>query len=374
MDISDLKIGREGTFIPPFKSNINIVKSYENEGYDSIFFADHILNWVPESIWTPDITDLANIYPSPHLIYDVFSMLIATALNTKKIHLGTGVTEPFRRNPAVLAQTFLTLDELSRGRVILGIGTGEKGNTVPYGIKWENPVGRLEEAVMIIRRLWESDEKIDYDGKFWKLKNALLRLKTLKKGEFPPIWIAARGPRMLDITSRLGDGWLPIFLKPEIYKKKLGILRESAQKAGRDKDDITPAIIVGIITDEEREEIDKMLEHPITKNNLIPLYHEDFKPYGLSHPLGENMDGTLEFIPTNYDKNSMLKILEIIPTKMCCDFYINGTPDEVISQIEEYAKVGVKHIILFNVSILCGLKYIPRSNKCMKKIIKYFKN
>ena len=374
MDISDLKIGREGTFIPPFKSNINTVKSYENEGYDSIFFADHILNWVPESIWTPDITDLATVYPSPHLIYDVFAMMTAAALNTKKIYLGTGVTEPFRRNPAVLAQTFLTLDELSRGRAILGIGTGEKENTVPYGIKWEKPVGRLEEAVIIIRKLWESDEKVNYDGNFWKLQNALLSLNPFKKGKFPPIWIAARGSRMLDITARLGDGWLPIFLKPEVYKEKLGILRKFAQKAGRNPDDITPAIIVGLITDEDREEVDKMLENPITKNTLIPLYHDDFKSYGLSHPLGENIDGTLEFIPTYYDKESMLKILEKIPTKMCHDFYLNGSPDEIISQIENYAKIGVKHIILFNVSILCGLKYIPRSNNCMKKIIKYFKN
>ncbi len=374
MDISDLKIGREGTFIPPFKSNINTVKSYENEGYDSIFFADHILNWVPESIWIPEITDLATVYPSPHLIYDVFAMMTATALNTKKINLGTGVTEPFRRNPAVLAQTFLTLDELSRGRSILGIGAGEKENTIPYGIKWEKPVSTLEEAVIIIRRLWESDEKIDYDGNIWKLKNALLRLKPFKKGKFPPIWIAARGNRMLDITGRLGDGWLPIFLKPEIYKVKLGILRKFAQKAGRNMDEITPALIMGVITDEERDEVDKMLKNPITKNTLIPLYHEDFKPYGLSHPLGENIDGTLEFIPTHYDKDSMLQILEKIPTKMCRDFYLSGTPDEVIGQIENYAKVGVKHIILFNISILCGLKYIPRSNKCLKMVIKYFRN
>jgi alkanesulfonate monooxygenase SsuD/methylene tetrahydromethanopterin reductase-like flavin-dependent oxidoreductase (luciferase family) len=70
----------------------------------------------------------------------------------------------------------------------------------------------------------------------------------------------------------------------------------------------------------------------------------------------------------------MLEILKKIPNKMCRDFYLNGTPDEIIGQIEKYAKVGVKHIILFNVSILCGLKYIPRSNKCMKSIIKYFRN
>ena len=374
MDISDLKIGREGTFIPPFKSNINTVKNYENEGYDSIFFADHILNWIPESIWTPDITDLAKVYPSPHLIYDVFSMMTVTALNTKKIHLGTGVTEAFRRNPVVLAQTFLTLDELSRGRAILGIGAGEKENTVPYGIKWEKPVTRLEEAIVIIKKLWESDEQITYNGNIWKLENALLRLNPFKKGNFPPIWIAARGNRMLDITSRLGDGWLPIFLKPEVYKEKLRILRNYTLKAGRNVDEITPAVILGVITDENREEVDKMLKNPITKNTLITLYNEDFKPYGLSHPLGENIDGTLEFIPTHYDRESLLQILDSIPNKMCYDFYLNGTPDEVISQIENYSKVGVKHIILFNVSMLCGLKYIPRSNKCMKKIITYFKN
>jgi len=374
MDISDLKIGREGTFIPPFKSNIATVKSYENEGYDSIFFADHILNWIPESIWTPDITDLANIYPSPHLIYDVFTMMTVAALNTKKIYLGTGVTEAFRRNPAVLAQTFLTLDELSRGRSILGIGAGEKANTVPYGIKWEKPVSRLEEAVIIIRKLWENDEEINYDGNIWKLENALLRLNPFKKGKFPPVWIAARGNRMLDITSRLGDGWLPIFLKPEVYKEKLRILRKYTLKAGRNVDEITPAVILGVITDENSEEVDKMLKNPITKNNLITLYHEDFKPYGLSHPLGENIDGTLEFIPTHYDKESLLQTIEKIPDKMCHDFYLNGSPDEIIGQIENYGKVGAKHIILFNVSILCGLKYIPSSNKCMKKIITYFKN
>lgn len=87
MDIDDLKIGREGTFIPPFRTNINTLKMYENEGYDSIFFANHILNWVPESIWTPEITDLAKVFPSPHLIYDVISMLTTTALSTKRFIL-----------------------------------------------------------------------------------------------------------------------------------------------------------------------------------------------------------------------------------------------------------------------------------------------
>ena len=203
MDITDLKIGRDATFLPPLKSNLNTIKAYEKDGYDSLFFADHIMNWIPKSIWTPDITNLASVYESPHLIYEAFTMMSIASLNTRKVKLGTGVTETFRRHPAVLAQTILTLDQLSNGRTILGIGTGEKENIIPYGIKWDNPVSRLEEAIKIIRLLWENDEKFDYNGKFWNLKNAIFSLKPHKAGRYPPIWLVAHGPRMLDITGRL---------------------------------------------------------------------------------------------------------------------------------------------------------------------------
>jgi len=374
MDINNLKIGREGTFVPPFRSNINTLKNYEKDGYDSIFFADHLMNWIPESIWSPEITNLANIFDSPHLIYDVFSMMTTAALNTRKVHLGTGVTETFRRHPAVLAQTIITQDQLSRGRIILGIGTGEKENNVPYGIKWENPVGRLEEAIKIIKMLWENDKKFNYNGNFWKLKNAIFSLKPYKEGKYPPIWVAAHGLKMLDITGRLGDGWIPILINPKAYKEKLEIIRNSAKKAGRNPDEITPALIACVIIDEKREESDKMLELPITKNNLLTLYSEDFDRYGISHPLGENVKGAIEYIPTNYDKKTILEILDRIPIKMCRDFYLNGTPEEIIGQIEDYAKAGVKHIVLFNCTILCDIKKIPSSNKCMKAVINYFKN
>jgi phthiodiolone/phenolphthiodiolone dimycocerosates ketoreductase len=373
MDIEDLKIGRDGTFIPPFKSNINTIKSYETDGYDSIFFADHILNWIPESIWHPNITNLAKVYESPHLIYEVFSMMTTAALNTKKVKLGTGVTETFRRNPAVLAQTIITQDQLSNGRTILGIGTGEKENLTPYGINWEKPVSRLEEAIEIIRLLWENDEKFNYNGKFWKLKNAVLSLKPSKKGKFPPIWIAAHGQRMLDITGRLGDGWLPIYLDPNSYKKKLLLIKESAKKVGRDPETITPALYVNVIIDEDLDEVDKMIKSPIAKNHLLTLYNEDYKRLGISHPLGESVDGVIDYIPTNYEQHTMLEILKKVPVEMCRKYYFNGTPDEVISRIEEYAKIGVKHIVLFNYSLLCDINKIPSSNKCMKIVLDYFK-
>jgi len=374
MDITDLKIGRDATFIPPLKSNLNTLKAYEKDGYDSLFFADHIMNWIPKSIWTPDITNLASVYESPHLIYEAFTMMSIASLNTRKIKLGTGVTEAFRRHPAVLAQTILTLDQLSNGRTILGIGTGEKENIIPYGIKWDNPVSRLEEAIKIIRLLWENDEKFDYNGKFWNLKNAIFSLKPHKSGRYPPIWLAAHGPRMLDITGRLGDGWLPIYLSPDTYKEKLKIIKTSAQKAGRDFEKFTPALYVNVIVDEDPDESKRMTESIIAKNHMLTLYNEDFQQYGLTHPLGDNIDGVVDYIPPNFERDTILSIINKVPSEMCYDFYINGTPDMVINRIESYAKVGVKHIVLFNYSILCDLKKIPSSNKCMKMILDYFKN
>ncbi len=142
MDISELKIGTEGTFIGDIRKGVESIKRIEDIGYDSVWFADHLMGWIPESIWTPDLIDIAKLQPSPHDFYDVFSVMSLAAWNTQKVQLGTSVTEAFRRHPAVLAQIFLTQDHISKGRTILGIGTGEGENVTPYGIKWDKPVTR----------------------------------------------------------------------------------------------------------------------------------------------------------------------------------------------------------------------------------------
>ena len=189
MKQKDLKIGTEGSFFPPFDKGLATMKKLEEAGYDSIWFADHLMSWVPESIWTPDIVgDLVKYQETPHFYFDAISTLAVAAWNTSKAQLGTAVTETFRRHPAVLAQTFLTLDHLSKGRVILGIGAGEGENTLPYGIKWEKPVSRLEEALKIIKLLWEHQDKVDFKEDFWTLKDAVLGLKPYEEGKFPPIW------------------------------------------------------------------------------------------------------------------------------------------------------------------------------------------
>ena len=374
MDFDNIKIGTEGTFIPPFERGITAVKRIEELGYDSVWFADHLMGWIPESIWTPDLIDISTFQKSPHDFFDVFSMMSVAAWNTQRVSLGTSVTEVFRRHPAVLAQIFITMDHISKGRTILGIGAGEGENVIPYGIKWEKPVSRLEEAIKIIKLLWKSEEKIDFDGNIWKLKNAVLSIKPYKEGKYPPIWIAAHGPKMCELTGRLGDGWLPTNFTPKDYKERLDIIQNSAKKAGRDPDEITPGLWCNLIIDDEHGECDKLLETPFAKNYCLILPTENFKKYGINHPLGEDHYGLLDYIPTNYDRETMIKALDSIPFELCNETYLHGTPDEIISRIEEYAKIGLKHIVLYNMTYCCDINKIKSSFSCVKKVLDYFKS
>ena len=372
MDL-DIKIGTEGTFIPPFDRGIETVKRIEASGYDSVWFADHLMGWIPESIWTPDLIQMSTIQNSPHDFYDVYSMMAIAAWTSQKIKLGTSVTEPFRRHPAILAQTFLTLDHASKGRAILGIGTGEGENVIPYGIKWEKPVSRLEEAIKIIKLLWENEGRVSYDGEFWKLKNAVVSIKPYREGKYPPIWVAAHGPKMCELTGRLADGWLPTNFNLSTYKEKLDIIRNSAKKAGRNPDDITPGLWQNIIIDEDHNECDRLLETAFVKNYSLLQSNEYFKQFGISHPFGEDFYGLLDYIPTQYTRETMLEAFEKIPSKLCHETFLHGTPDEIISKIENYAKVGLKHIVLYNMTYSCDISKVKSSFGCVKKVVQYFK-
>ncbi len=372
MDL-DIKIGTEGTFIPPFDRGIETVKRIEETGYDSVWFADHLMGWIPESIWSPDLIQMSNIQNSPHDFYDVSSVIAIAAWVTKKVKLGTSVTESFRRHPAILAQTFITLDHISKGRAILGIGTGEGENVIPYGIKWEKPVSRLEEAIKIIKLLWENEGKVSFDGEFWKLKNAVLSIKPYTEGKYPPIWVAAHGPKMCDLTGRLADGWLPTNFDVSTYKEKLNTIRNSAKKVGRNPNDITPGLWHNIIIDEDHSECDRMLETAFVKNYCLLQSNEYFKQFGITHPLGENFYGLLDYIPTQYNRETMIEALDKIPSKLCQETFLHGTPDEIISKIEAYANVGLKHIVLYNMTYSCDVSKIKSSFGCVKKVLDYFK-
>ena len=179
---------------------------------------------------------------------------------------------------------------------------------------------------------------------------------------------------MLDLTGRLGDGWLPGYSDPKAYKYRLDHIRNAAKKAGRDPDEITPGFYAYIVIDEDHNKCDELIGAPYLKNMLLTFPNSVYKEYGIEHPLGKDFYGLIDYIPTQYDRETIIEAISKIPHKMCNDNILHGTPDEIIGKIEEYAKMGMKHIVLTNMTFLNDITKAKSSYKNMQKVLNYFKD
>jgi phthiodiolone/phenolphthiodiolone dimycocerosates ketoreductase len=373
VDIHDLKIGAPGPFLPPYEGVIKNAKTIDSLGYDSMAFPDHFAGFVPESIWTSDITPLALLQQSPHTFYELATIMAACATATEKVKLISAVTEPIRRHPILLAQTFLTLDHISNGRTILGIGAGEIENIEPYGLSYKGQVGKLREALKIIRLVWNTHEPFSFDGKFWKLKDAVMSLRPVNPERPPPIWIAALGPKMLEITAEFGDGWIPTVLHPNEYAEKLSVIqkhRTKLDKAGK----FTPAFWNWCILDEDPDACVKMKQTPIAKAFAL-LYKDanNWKQLGFDHPFGDDFYGLRDYIPMHYSREETLQAIDAVPQEVLDGFYMSGGTEEMISILEDYARAGLEHMILWNSTGMFDLEKTRSSYKIIKEVLAYVK-
>jgi hypothetical protein len=148
---------------------------------DSFWVPDHLNALFPRSIWAPKYSGAARLAPRADASMEPWTMLghLAARNRLGRLRLGVSVTDTGRRNPAVTAQAAATLHLLSRGRAILGIGTGEREGNEPYGVDWSKPVARFEEALATIRALWNSGgELVNRDSPFFPLRNAVFSLRA----------------------------------------------------------------------------------------------------------------------------------------------------------------------------------------------------
>jgi F420-dependent oxidoreductase-like protein len=190
---------------------IELVLEAEDLGYDSV--------------WT------AEAYGS-----DCVSTLCWFGARTKRIKLGTGIMQIAARTPACVAMTAATIDHLSGGRLILGLGvSGPQVVEGWYGQPFPRPIGRMREYVSLVRQMLRREEPVTFDGEHYQLplKGGSGLGKPLKLIMHPlrreiPIYIAAEGPKNVELATEIADGWLPLFMSPyrtEMYRDVLPRLR-----------------------------------------------------------------------------------------------------------------------------------------------------
>jgi phthiodiolone/phenolphthiodiolone dimycocerosates ketoreductase len=322
-------------------------------GADSLWVPDHLNALFPRSLWKPQYCGIAKILPTTDAYLEPWTMLghLSARNRVGRLHLGVGVTDTGRRNPAVTAQAAATLHLLSRGRAILGIGPGEREGNEPYGVDWTRPVARFEEAMATIRALWNSKgQLVNRDSEFFPLRNAIFDLPPYR-GTWPPIWIAAHGPRMLRAAGRFGDGFFPGFgHHPTEYAQRLDIVRAAASDAGRDPDAIVPALWVSVVPGRSRGEVDETLESELVKAFALGVPDDVYRRHGSQHPLGEGFSGAQDLLPQGWDEQTALAHLKDIPTSLLREYYLHGTPDEILDQAAEWRDCGVRYFVLANLA------------------------
>jgi len=277
------------------------------------------------------------------------------------VPLVSAVVDTVRRHPAMLAQTALTIDHLSHGRFILGLGSGESENTLPYGFDFARPVSRFEEALKVIRMLWDSDGPIDFDGRFYTLHHARLDTEPYD-GHPPPIWIGASGPRMLDIAGRYADGWWPAGAwTPEHYAEMLGMVRTSADRAGRDPMAITPCFIQVCFIGKDDAALADILQAPLVKAFLLQVSAETLRGFGFEHPMGPGWRGFHDIDPAVLTRERIVEFLAKARPEMLLAIVPHGTPKGVAKIIKTFVDAGLRVPKILDYGAMAGLGYAGAS-------------
>ena len=241
-----------------------------------------------DSVWAGDSL-LARPRSEP------LALLSAVAVKTKKVQLGTAVLLPALRNAEQLAQSTATLDALSGGRFILGLGGGPDtpGVRTDFKLTGMNFSTRASQSVKIaerLRSLWRGDKEQMYP--------------LTHKSEGPPIWMGGAGPRTLERTGRLFDGWFPLATSSETFRSGLRSVRQAAENAGRSSDSITASAYLTVVFGESDKAEAQLAEHS-------ELY------YGVPHEQISKAQGS-----------------------------IAGSVEKVVDWLDEFVSAGVEHLCI----------------------------
>jgi phthiodiolone/phenolphthiodiolone dimycocerosates ketoreductase len=334
---------------PLWLSRVN-VRLARLMGMSAVWLPDHFMGFAPAHVWQPEFTSAARVVRSADGIFDPLQLLAVIATRVRGMDVGTSVTESIRHHPMSLARSFVTLDHISKGRAILGIGNGIRENTEPYGLSYTKIVDRLEEALTILRLLWNSGGKpVSYEGRFWVLRDAVFAL-PLYRGKPPRIFVGAHFPRMLGLAGRFGDGWLPgDRVSADEYRTRLDIIGRAALDAGRPTERFTATQTILVALGESREQVvDRAMKSRVCAALALGAPAEVWRQHGLTHPLGDKHRGFLDLVPSRITSAQVDQAASTMTPDILLTIMYAGSPEQICDEVAPLASAGCTHFILAN--------------------------
>jgi len=298
----------------PYATLVNLARSCEAAGYDQI--------------WMPD----------ERFYRECYTQLAVIAQNTRRVKLGTAVTDPYSRHPAMTAAAMASVDEISGGRLVLGLGAGVSG-FAEMGVKREKPARAMREAVEVIRPLLRG-ERVSYEGEIIKVQKAKLDFTPIRPEI--PIYVAGAAPLVLRTAGRAGDGViLGDFADAAVVRWGLDQVAEGAAAAGRSLGDLYKMVWLQTFIHPDgqvaRDNARWMVAFVLWGTRA---FHDKM---GVTLPpaLAANLNFDYHLSP-----DAAGEVARLVPDDLVRKFVLAGSPDELVEQVRELQATGIQQVAI----------------------------
>jgi 5,10-methylenetetrahydromethanopterin reductase len=314
--------GRVGLYLQdkhPIRDGMDYVRYAEDRGFEAV--------WQAES----------------RLVREATVPMAAFAAVTSRLKVGSGVVNNWTRNVGLLASTFVTLDDLAPGRVLLGIGAWWEPLASKVGVDRRRPLAAMREVVEVVRRLIAM-ENVTFQGEFVNVED--IEIDIVHGNRSPrnvPIYVGATGMRMMELAGEIGDGVLLNYLVgPRYNRTALEHLAIGAARAGRTADDVDrPQLVVCSLEADRERALDRARE---LVTQYLGQQPHIMKASGVDQGLLDEIGKVLTW-PAGPEE--IRKAMALVPDDVVQMITASGTPDECRAKVREYVDAGCTCPILY---------------------------
>lgn len=277
-------------------------------------------------------------YTDIRLFRECYLGLAAIAANTRRIHLGPGVTDPYSRHPAVTASTIATFDELSGQRALLGLGVGSTGFR-ELGLRAVHPVAALRETVGVVRRLLR-EEEVTLHGKVVALSAGRLQFHPVRARI--PIYFATQGTRITELAGEVADGiMIPNTLLPSAVDYYLDCVKRGAEKAGRPHSEIDIALRFEACISDDRAGAEAVMRRRVAMRVAAGHGHWDYL-----ERLGVTLPQEFVDIAAQGDLRRAADAGHLLPSEALERMVLAEDPERAAARLASAIRPGVSRLII----------------------------
>jgi phthiodiolone/phenolphthiodiolone dimycocerosates ketoreductase len=351
----------------PAKAVVPFAQGLEQAGVDHMWMFDFLTGFLPRAAWTKEFSPAAEILPDSDSFYDPYVVMGMAAAGTTRLGLAMLATNACRQGPAEVMRMALTLADATNGKAIVGVGTGERIQTEPFGYRRSEGIARLEDHFRLYRLLQDCDGPFSFEGNVWRYDNAYIG--TTRRHQ-PKMWAVGAGPRLLDIAARYADGWLTWapggFPDAEVYARQAREMKQRLERYGRDPECFDFGLQAGVMLHDDPDVIENMFEHSDFLAYFSALYgrfnHGAWKQEGVPPVFPNDWNYSLRFLPNEVTRGQFEATVKQVPRAMKERSLFSGAPKEAATHLRGYVDAGVTWVGLLDfLPFVLGLAEAPAS-------------